>query len=269
MSARAEGAWCEAGGGRSLSHRHGGGGGHCIWRCGRDGCRAGLRGDACGVPRWLCRSRLYGPLCRLSGRAGGASCGALAGVGGARSPACPRGRSRISPRCTARRSAPIFVIGYGFARSRNGAASMHAVTCLPTVTGKWQHEGAGALWSYRSIYNWDKTLIEGLDAIDPTTRILDMSRLASVLTGDREALCDGPPVHAMLIQNSNPRDRGARHQSCAPRLLARRPVRRGARAVHDGDRTARRISCCRQRCSWSTTICIRPAGTATSRSARS
>ena len=95
-------------------------------------------------------------------------------------------------------------IGYGFARSRNGAASMHAVTCLPTVTGKWQHEGAGALWSYRSIQNWDKTLIEGLDAIDPATRILDMSRLASVLTGDRDALRDGPPVHAMLIQNSNP-----------------------------------------------------------------
>ena len=81
---------------------------------------------------------------------------------------------------------------------------MHAVTCLPTVTGKWQHEGAGALWSYRSIQNWDKTLIEGLDAIDPATRILDMSRLASILTGDRDALRDGPPVQAMLIQNSNP-----------------------------------------------------------------
>ncbi|HEY7576011.1 MAG TPA: molybdopterin oxidoreductase family protein [Acetobacteraceae bacterium] len=95
-------------------------------------------------------------------------------------------------------------IGYGFARSRNGAASMHAVTCLPTVTGKWPHEGAGALWSYRSIYNWDKTLIEGLDAIDPATRILDMSRIASILTGDRDALGHGPQVHAMLIQNSNP-----------------------------------------------------------------
>ena len=95
-------------------------------------------------------------------------------------------------------------IGYGFARSRNGAASMHAVTCLPTVTGKWPHEGAGALWSYRSIYNWDKTLIDGLDVMDPSTRILDMSRLASVLTGDRNALGNGPPVHAMLIQNSNP-----------------------------------------------------------------
>ena len=95
-------------------------------------------------------------------------------------------------------------IGYGFARSRNGAASMHAVTCLPTVTGKWRHEGGGALWSYRSIQNWDKTLIEGLDVIDPATRVLDMSRLASVLTGDRDALRGGPPVHAMLIQNSNP-----------------------------------------------------------------
>jgi anaerobic selenocysteine-containing dehydrogenase len=95
-------------------------------------------------------------------------------------------------------------LGYGFARSRNGAASMHAVTCLPTVTGKWPHEGAGALWSYRSIYNWDKTLIEGLDALDPTTRVLDMSRLASILAGDRDALGHGPQVHAMLIQNSNP-----------------------------------------------------------------
>ena len=104
--------------------------------------------------------------------------------------------------CTTQRS--YIRIGYGFSRSRNGAASMHSVTCLPTVTGKWQHEGAGALWSYRNIYNWDKTLIEGLDAVDPSTRILDMSRLASVLNGDRDALCGGPQVHAMLIQNSNP-----------------------------------------------------------------
>jgi anaerobic selenocysteine-containing dehydrogenase len=104
--------------------------------------------------------------------------------------------------CTTQRA--YIRLGYGFARSRNGAASMHAVTCLPTVTGKWPHEGAGALWSYRSIYNWNRTLIEGLDAIDPATRVLDMSRIASILAGDRDALCDGSPVHAMLIQNSNP-----------------------------------------------------------------
>jgi len=35
-------------------------------------------------------------------------------------------------------------VGYGFSRSRNGAASLHAVSCLPTVTGAWQHRGGGA-----------------------------------------------------------------------------------------------------------------------------
>ena len=94
--------------------------------------------------------------------------------------------------------------GYGFARSRNGCAAMHAVTCLPAVTGAWQYEGGGALWSNRNIYTWDKTLIEGLDALDPTIRLLDMSRIGSVLTGDRSELGDGPQVHAMLIQNQNP-----------------------------------------------------------------
>jgi anaerobic selenocysteine-containing dehydrogenase len=94
--------------------------------------------------------------------------------------------------------------GYGFARSRNGAANMHAVSCLPTVTGAWQHEGGGALWSNRGMYHWDKTLIEGLDALDPAIRVLDMSRIGSVLTGDRRELRDGPQVHGLLIQNQNP-----------------------------------------------------------------
>ena len=48
---------------------------------------------------------------------------------------------------------------------------MHAVTCLPTVTGKWQHEGGGAFWNNRGIYHWNKTLIEGLDARDPRSAI--------------------------------------------------------------------------------------------------
>ena len=95
-------------------------------------------------------------------------------------------------------------VGYGFARSRNGAASMHAVSCLPAVTGAWQHLGGGALWSNRGMYHWDKTLIEGLDCRDLRIRELDMSRIGSVLTGDRAELRDGPEVHALLIQNQNP-----------------------------------------------------------------
>ena len=54
------------------------------------------------------------------------------------------------------------------------------------------------------MYALDKTLIEGLDALDPSVRVLDMSRIGSVLTGDRRDLGDGPAVHALLIQNQNP-----------------------------------------------------------------
>ena len=94
-------------------------------------------------------------------------------------------------------------VGYGFTRSRNGATSLHAVTCLPTVTGAWAHEGGGAFWNSRAIYHWDKTLIEALDRKDLSTRELDMSRIGPILTGDRRALGDGPQVHAMLIQSTN------------------------------------------------------------------
>jgi anaerobic selenocysteine-containing dehydrogenase len=45
-------------------------------------------------------------------------------------------------------------VGYGFTRSRNGAAAMHAVTCLPAATGAWAYEGGGAFWSNRSAYQW-------------------------------------------------------------------------------------------------------------------
>lgn len=94
--------------------------------------------------------------------------------------------------------------GYGFSRSRNGAANMHAATCLPAVTGAWAHQGGGGLYSFREVYHWDKTLIEGLDVCDPKIRILDMSRIGAVLTHDRRDLGAGPPVTAMLVQNTNP-----------------------------------------------------------------
>ncbi len=95
-------------------------------------------------------------------------------------------------------------LGYGFSRLRNGAANLHAVTCLPTVTGKWPTEGAGAFWNNRSIYHWNKTLIEGLDRRDTSIREMDMSRIGAVLTGERHELRGGPAVHSMLIQNVNP-----------------------------------------------------------------
>ena len=48
------------------------------------------------------------------------------------------------------------------------------------------------------------TQIMGLDARDESVRILDQSRLGAILCGEADALAGGPPVRAMLIQNTNP-----------------------------------------------------------------
>jgi len=95
-------------------------------------------------------------------------------------------------------------VGYGFSRSRNGAAQLFAVSCLPAVTGAWAHEGGGALYSNLGLVDIDHTLIEGLDRLDPSIRMLDQSRIGPVLTGDLRDLGDGPPVTALFVQNTNP-----------------------------------------------------------------
>ena len=98
----------------------------------------------------------------------------------------------------------FFRIGYGFARSRNGAASLHAVSSIPVVLGSWQRKGGGSLHSNSGMFGWNKQAIEGLELRDPTVRRLDQSRIGAVLTGEPEALHGGPPVTALFIQNTNP-----------------------------------------------------------------
>ena len=95
-------------------------------------------------------------------------------------------------------------IGYGFTRSRNGAANMHAVSCLPAITGAWRYPGGGALYSNGGLYHIDYTLIKGLDVLDKSVRLLDQSRIGPILCGDQRDLGAGPPVTALFIQNTNP-----------------------------------------------------------------
>jgi anaerobic selenocysteine-containing dehydrogenase len=95
-------------------------------------------------------------------------------------------------------------LGYGFSRSRNGAANVHAVSCLPAVTGAWRYRGGGALYSNHSFYKIDDSLIKSTDALDPDTRVLDQSRIGPILCGCDEDLRGGPPVAALFIQNTNP-----------------------------------------------------------------
>ena len=98
----------------------------------------------------------------------------------------------------------FFRLGYGFSRSRNGAANMHAVTSIAAVTGAWLHEGGGALHSNSGIYQWNKTLIEGTDVAKPDVRVMDQSRIGAVLMGEAADLQGGPKVKALFIQNTNP-----------------------------------------------------------------
>ncbi|MDP4796979.1 MAG: molybdopterin oxidoreductase family protein [Rhodospirillales bacterium] len=95
-------------------------------------------------------------------------------------------------------------VGYGFTRSRNGSANMHAVSCLPAVGGKWQYEGGGAMHSNRNMFGVNQSMVRALDMLDTSKRALDMSRIGRILLGEDESLLGGPPVTAMIMQNINP-----------------------------------------------------------------
>ena len=72
------------------------------------------------------------------------------------------------------------------------------------MTGAWQYEGGGALYSNMFLYPIDATMIQGLDVLDKGVRIFDQSRIGPILCGEERDIGDGPPVAAMFIQNTNP-----------------------------------------------------------------
>jgi anaerobic selenocysteine-containing dehydrogenase len=122
----------------------------------------------------------------------------------ARITGCEAATIEAFARLIGERKRAFFRLGYGFSRSRNGAANMHAASCIPAVTGAWLLEGGGAFFNSADIYRTDRRMIEGLDVRDPTVRLLDQSRIGAVLEGDRDALGGGPPVTALFVQNTNP-----------------------------------------------------------------
>ncbi|HYN00232.1 MAG TPA: molybdopterin-dependent oxidoreductase, partial [Aestuariivirgaceae bacterium] len=117
---------------------------------------------------------------------------------------CPAAEIEAFARLIGETKRVYFRIGYGFSRHRNGSHNMHAVVSIPAVIGAWQYEGGGALQSNSGIYGWSKQMIEGTDVRDPSVRIIDMSRIGEALTGNAYDLAGGPPVTAMLVQNTNP-----------------------------------------------------------------
>ena len=75
----------------------------------------------------------------------------------------------------------FFRLGYGFARSRNGAAQMHAAVCIPTVTGAWQDEGGGAFFNNYSIWKFNELHHRGPGRDRSEHRQLDQSQIGRIL----------------------------------------------------------------------------------------
>ncbi len=117
---------------------------------------------------------------------------------------CPVETIEVFARIVGDNKRTFFRLGYGFSRSRNGAVNMHAASCIPAVTGAWQLEGGGAFHNNGAVFHLNTSMIEGSELRDPSIRMLDQSRIGPILTGDKDALLGGPPVTAMLIQNTNP-----------------------------------------------------------------
>ena len=89
----------------------------------------------------------------------------------------------------------------GAEHHENGAMFFRTLACLPALTGAWAHRGGGLS---RSVGAWfasvtDYAALERSDLLaGRQPRTLNMSRLGEILTDTT------PPVHALIIWNSNP-----------------------------------------------------------------
>ena len=204
--------------------------------------RAGLRGHACAVPRRSRRPRLSREIHRRSRPASKRIC-----------------RSRTPEWAAAITGLPVAEIE-AFARLV-GTTKTHLLPaglwlCAPAqrrgqhacgVLHRRRHRLPGnmraAAPSIRTRTSSSSTRACSKAAAHARSRASAISTSRSigrVLTGDAEALYGGPPVTAMLIQNTNPGQCRARAAAGEAGLAARRPVHLRARAVHDRHGQARR-----------------------------
>ncbi len=89
----------------------------------------------------------------------------------------------------------------GTEHHENGAMFHRTLACLPALVGAWRDRGGGIA---RSVGSWQEQLVDD-DAVDRpdllagrSPRWVNMSRLGEALTEST------PPVHALIVWNSNP-----------------------------------------------------------------
>ncbi|GHJ55046.1 molybdopterin-containing oxidoreductase family protein [Micromonospora chersina] len=91
-------------------------------------------------------------------------------------------------------------VGLGLQRHQGAGQAIRAICALPLVTGDFRYPGGGALVSTGGHHPIDEDPVvrpPGMPA--PPARSVNMSRLATVLTGEAD-----PPVTSLVVFNANP-----------------------------------------------------------------
>lgn len=102
-------------------------------------------------------------------------------------------------------AAPAVIrMNYGVQRCQNGGTAARAIAMLPCLTGAWKQLGGGLQLSTSGAFQFNRQALERpdlarLSSIGRVGRVVNMSSLGHALTELKD-----PPVHAMMVYNSNP-----------------------------------------------------------------
>ncbi|MFX3624025.1 MAG: molybdopterin-dependent oxidoreductase [Ectobacillus sp.] len=95
---------------------------------------------------------------------------------------------------------PAFIrIGNGLQHHDNGGMAVRAISCLPALTGQWQHRGGGAVKGNGAYSALNSFMLERPDLLpEKKPRTINMNQLGQAL------LEADPPVKALFVYNCNP-----------------------------------------------------------------
>jgi len=97
----------------------------------------------------------------------------------------------------AKSSPAVLRCGWGVERNQNGGQAVAAIIAMPALLGKFGVRGGGYTLSNSGAVKLDTAKVFG--DINWNTRIINMSQIGQVLTGDLD-----PPIKALFVYNCNP-----------------------------------------------------------------
>lgn len=98
----------------------------------------------------------------------------------------------------------VIRLNYGVQRSERGGRAVQAIASLPALVGAWRDVGGGLQLSTSQAFRLNREALERPDLqlrspLRRESRMLNMSELGRVLNETAD-----PPVHALVVYNSNP-----------------------------------------------------------------